>query len=148
MSPAGNLPARSFPISLLPAPYDLVWCRFPDVENPKLPGPKARPALVRRSFIDQDGNPHVEVAFGTSKDPCRTSLSDFTISKMSEMDACGLWYATRFRLDRTMVLPYTDEFFEVRSDCRSPVIGQLTEYAIRLLQVQMAYYQQSLSDQG
>jgi hypothetical protein len=87
------------------------------------------------------GNPHVDVGFGTSVDPFRTSLADFTISKMSEMDACGLYYATRFRLDRTLILPYTDEFFEIRQDTQSPIIGHLTEYGIKLLQMQMAYYQ-------
>jgi hypothetical protein len=113
------------------------------VEEPDIPGPYPRPGLVRQSFIDQDGNPHVDLAFGTSVDPLRAAPADFTVSKVSEMDACGLYYATRFRLDRTLTLPYTDEFFEIRHDCNSPVIGHLTEYGIKLLQMQMSYYQQS-----
>lgn len=110
-----------------------------------MPGSKARPAIVRQAFQDQEGNPWAEVAYGTSVDPLRASLAHFTVSKVSEMDECGLYYATRFRLDRTMQLPFTDEFFEIRPDRTSPVIGRLTEYGIKLLQMQMAYYQQSLS---
>lgn len=118
-----------------------MWCRFPHVENPALPGPYPRPALVRQAFADDEGRPWVEVVFGTSKGIYRTGLQYFTIAKVSELDACGLFRPTRFCLDRSVGLPYTEEFFEVRPDCHTPVIGRLTEYGIRLLQMQISYLQ-------
>ncbi len=102
---------------------------------------------MRQAFADQEGNPWVELAFGTSKNPNRLHPLNFTVSKLSDMDACGLYYATRFDLQRTMTLPFTDEFFEVRFGFHSPTIGRLTDYQIKLLQMQIAFYQQATANQ-
>lgn len=131
-----------YPYSTAPAPYDVVWSQFPNIENPELPGPKARPALVRQAFQDQDGNAWVKVVYGTSKDPYRASVTDFSIVTLTEMNMCGLKCATRFRLDREATLPWAREFFDCLPGKPSPIIGHMPEYEVRKLQMQISYLQQ------
>ena len=97
---AGLVAYNFYPYSTAPAPYDLVWSRFPNVEEPDLPGPKARPALVRQAFQDSDGNAWVKVVYGTSKSPYKADIRDFSVVTLPEMNACGLRCATRFHLNR------------------------------------------------
>lgn len=103
-----------------------------------------RPGLVRQSFADHDGNPWVEVAYGTSRDPFAKGYENFTVSNTVEMNLAGLHRATRFRLDRTATLPWAAEYFVPRLPFPTPVIGRLSAHMVKLLQVQMAYYQKSL----
>ena len=110
-----------------------------------MPGPEPHPGLIRQAFADQDGNPWVAVVYGTSKDPNRTGYENFTVSKIPEMNMCGLKCATRFRLDRTMELPWSVEYFQCLSDRPTPIIGHLSEYGQRLLQMQIGYYQHAKS---
>ncbi len=135
------MPFAYYPLSTAPAPYDIVWCRFPYEEAPDKPGPEPHPGLIRQAFADQNGNPWVEVVFGTSKDPLRSGNEYFTISKVSEMNACNLKYATRFCFRKCMQLPWSEEYFEALRGQPTPIIGRLTDYGIKLLQVQMAYFQ-------
>lgn len=118
-----------------------MWCRFPYEELPDYPAPVCHPGLVRQAFADQDGQPWVELVYGTSVDPNRRGNQYFTVSKVTEMDACNLRYATRFCFERCMQLPWTEEYFEPLAGQSTPIIGRLSDYGIRLLQVQMAYYQ-------
>lgn len=135
------MPYAFYPLSTAPAPYDIVWSRFPYVEDPGLPGPENHPGLIRRALADNDGDPWVQVIYGTSVDPNRRGNQFFTVSKVSEMDACNLKYATRFCFDRCMELPWSAEFFVSLGSRPTPIIGHLTPYAVQLLQAQMAYYQ-------
>lgn len=135
-----------YPFSTAPAPYDLVWCHFPTIEEPALPAEKPRPALVRQAFQDQEGNAWVRVVFGTSRDPYRAILTDFTIATLAEMNMCGLKCATRFRLDREMDLPWTKEYFACLPGKPTPIIGHMPEYEVRKLQTQIAYLQQRVAD--
>jgi hypothetical protein len=131
----------NFPISTIPAPYEIVWCRFPnDLLDPE-PAPKARPGLVRAAAVLDDGTGEIEVVYGTSTLKLNSRPYDFVISKMSEMNACGLYRATRFDLDKSTWLPWNTDWFEIRPDFFSPVIGKLTGEAIKLLQVTLAYKQ-------
>ena len=130
-----------YPLSTAPAPYDIVWCRFPYEESPDQPGPVPHPGLIRQAFVDQDGKPWAEVVYGTSKDPNRDGFEYFTVSKVSEMDACNLKYATRFCFKTCMQLPWAEEFFQPLQGQATPIIGRMTDYGIRLLQMQMAYFQ-------
>lgn len=130
-----------YPLSMSPAPYDTVWCRFPFAEEPDLPAPKARPGLIRQAFADQDGNPWVRVVYGTSVDPYRGGNENFTIAKLDDMDMCGLKCATRFCLTRTAELPYCEEFFETAPSCKSPILGHLSQYQQRILQIQVSFLQ-------
>jgi hypothetical protein len=130
---------HSFPISTLPAPYEIVWCRFPDDLNDPEPSPKPRPGLVRSVAILDDGTGEVEVAYGTTNLKLNTRPFDLIISKASEMNACGLYRATRFDLETTAWLPWDTEWFEILPDYFSPVIGKLTGEAVRLLEITLAY---------
>lgn len=100
-----------YPLSTAPAPYDIVWSRFPYVEDPGLPGPEEHPALIRQAFADNEGHPWVRAVYGTSVDPNRGGNEFFTVSKISEMDACNLRYATRFCFKRCLEIPWSREFF-------------------------------------
>ena len=131
-----------YPYSTAPAPYDLVWCRFPTVEEPSLPAEKPRPGLVRQAFQDQEGNAWVKVVYGTSVDPYRATITDFTIATLTEMNVCGLKQATRFRLDREMTLPWSKEFFECLHEKPLPIIGHMPHYEVIKLQSQIAFLQQ------
>jgi hypothetical protein len=62
---------------------------------------------------------------------------DFFVTKSSEMDACGLYKATRFDLDEVHWLPWADEWFETRQSYTSPIIGRLTESGYYMLQITM-----------
>jgi hypothetical protein len=108
------------------------------VEEVDKPGPKTRPALVKRASADQDGNPWVTVAYGTTQELFRKSINDFTVSNVGEMDQCGLWCATRFRLDRVATIPWSDEFFVDAPGRQSPVMGRLSEHSVSLLRFQAA----------
>lgn len=134
------------PFSTLPAPCNIVWCRFPYVEEADRPGPKPRPALVKRASSDQDGNPWVHLAYGTSSDPFRKSLDDFTVANIGEMDECGLWCATRFRLDRVALLPWSSEFFPDAPGRSTPVMGRLSQHGVNLLRHQSALRQKRDQD--
>ena len=135
-----------YPYSTAPAPYDVVWSLFPTTEEPKLPGPKPRPALVRQAFQDQDGNAWVKVVYGTSVDPYRATVADFSVVTLPEMNVCGLKCATRFRLDREMTLPWSREFFDCLPGKPSPIMGHMPEYEVRKLQMQISYLQQKFME--
>ena len=135
-----------FPFSTAPAPYDVVWSNFPTIENPHMPAPKPRPALVRQAFQDQDGNPWVKVVYGTSKDPYRGGPTDFSVVTLPEMQVCGLKQATRFRLDRELELPWSREFFECLVGKPTPIIGHMPDYEVRKLQIQIAYLQNLMAE--
>jgi hypothetical protein len=108
----------------------------PYVEDVDKPGPKPRPAIVKRASADQDGNPWVHVAYGTTQKVFLGGLDNFTVSNVAEMDACGLWCATRFRLDRVALVPWADEFFRDAPGRTSPVLGRLSEHGVALLRFQ------------
>lgn len=134
-----------FPVSTLPAPYDLVWCRFPHHESLGEPGPKPRPALVRNVAVDDDsGHGHVEVVYGTTKLKLSSRLFDFVISKPYEMDHCGLYRATRFDLDKHVWVPWAAEWFEALPGTSSAVLGHLTDHSVKMLQITIALKQHNL----
>jgi hypothetical protein len=81
--------------------------------------------------------------YGTSVDPFRGGLENFTISNLPEMDMCGLKCATRFCLGRDAELPWGPDFFDPHKGRTSPIIGHLSEHGQRLLQVQISYWQQA-----
>ena len=138
----------NFPISILPAPYDIVWCRFPHGLDLGEPGPYPRPALVRNSAISSDGTGEVEVCYGTTNLKLGRRIFDLVVSKAAEMDACGLYRATRFDLDQVTWLPWNTDWFEVRADYNSPIIGSLTEQAIKMLQITVMTKEQVLGKGG
>ena len=130
-----------YPFSTLPAPCSIVWCRFPFEEQPNVPAQKPRPGIVKRANSDQLGNPWVHVSYGTTQKVYLRGLEHFTISNVAEMDQCGLWRATRFRLDRVALIPWAEEFFPHAPSRASPVMGRLSEHSVALLRHQSTLYQ-------
>lgn len=130
-----------YPFATLPEPFDTVWCLYPYNEKPNEPGPEGHPGLIRQAFADQDGNPWVRVVYGTSVDPFRDGNQYFAIGKVSEIDICGLKCATRFCLERHAELPWSKEFFVTLQGFQTPIIGRLSDYGQRLLQMQISYFQ-------
>jgi hypothetical protein len=94
---------------------------------------------VRNVAINDDGTAEVEVVYGTTNLKLHTRLFDLVVSKASEMDACGLYRATRFDLDQTVWLPWNTDWFEIRSDFNSPTIGKLTSEARKMMQIVQSY---------
>lgn len=132
-----------FPVSTLPAAYEIVWCRFPDHTDLTNPSPKARPALVRTASHDGDGHGEVQAVYGTTKLKLHTRRNDFFITNLSEMDACGLHRATRFDLDTCAWVPWADEWFETLPSYTSPIIGHLTGHGVRMLQTTLSVRQRN-----
>jgi len=117
----------------LPAPGDLLWCRFPEDLRLK-PAPKPRPALVLAvGHKDDDPRaPMVRVAAGTSRKTGAGEAYPWELlvqrTDTVEFRATGLGYTTKFNLRNTLELPYTPEFFETAPGQplgKSPRLGVL-----------------------
>jgi hypothetical protein len=127
-----------FPISTLPAPYDIVWCRFPEHVDLGEPGPKPRPAIVLNVAADAEaGESEVQLVYGTGKLKFAKRPRDFFVTNVAEMDACGLSKATRFDLDNIAWIPWEVHWFDILPGYASPVIGHLSHHATKLLQMEM-----------
>ncbi len=96
-----------------PEPGDIVYCRFPERGIPE-PAPKPRPALVI-AVGEVEGEPYVEVAYGTSQGTNQLHSGEFLIAP-ADGDAyalAGLSYATKFDLRNRKELPYDEKWFRV-----------------------------------
>lgn len=126
---------ETFSVATLPSPLDVVWCRFPEDEMPKKPGPKPRPGLVRSVRLSKDHTwGAVEVTYGTSKRNPFDHPLELHIANSSDLDKIGLPQATCFVLARTVLLPWGPDFFCKREDGTGPVIGHLTPTALMQLE--------------
>jgi hypothetical protein len=96
-----------------PEPGDIVYCRFLEKGIPG-PAPKPRPALVI-AVGEVDGNPRVEVAYGTSQNTDQLHSGEFRISPPDGQayTLAGLSYPTKFDLRNRRELPYSEEWFRV-----------------------------------
>jgi hypothetical protein len=134
----GRVPKGSFayyPLHTIPTSLDVVWCRFPLEELPEKPGPKERPALVRAVYLyDKQTKAAVEVTYGTSRIETKIHYRELQISNCEEMAASGLYQATVFVLDKTVLLPWAKEFFAARDGYKSPIVGHLPQSAISQLE--------------
>jgi hypothetical protein len=133
-----------YPLSTLPAPYDVVWCRFPEHESLGTPAPKARPALVKNVASTPDGRGEVQLVYGTTNLKMNIRQDDFFVTNSAEMDACGLYRATRFDLDNIAWIPWAQEWFDVLPEYTSPIIGHLSQHGIKMLQLTASYKQAKL----
>lgn len=120
---------KFYPVETHPRSLDIVWCKFPSNENPKRPGPKSRPALVRSVVLAASHTQAwVEVVYGTSRATKQSHPNDLHIVKSAEIDKCGLLKVTCFVLDRTALLPWSPEYFVKRPDDGvGPIVGHLSE---------------------
>lgn len=138
-----------YPLSTLPAPYDVVWCRFPDDASLGDPGPKPRPALVKNVATTHDGVGEVNLVYGTTNLKMASRRHDFFVTNSAEMDACGLYRATRFDLDNIAWIPWANEWFEILPGYTSPIIGHLSQHGIKMLQITANYKQaKTLASKG
>jgi len=132
--------STALPLSILPAPYDIVWCRFPEHDDLGNPGPKPRPGIVMNVAVDDDERTgEVQVIYGTTTLKMQTRRHDFFVCKLSEMEMCGLDKATRFDLDTFAWIPWDSEWFDTLPQYDSPIVGHLTDHAIKLLQIELSY---------
>jgi hypothetical protein len=139
VSQAGNW--HYYPLTTLPGRYDIVLCRYPE-DGEAMPGPKARPALVRTTAVmDDTGAGEVEVVYGTKVLKLERRSLDLHVTNVQEMNRAGLFHPTRFDLDKTIWLPWAEEFFVPGAGKVDPILGSLSPYMIRKLQEQYAYKQ-------
>jgi hypothetical protein len=93
----------------LPAPGDIVWCKFPEAEDLGNPGPKPRPGMV--VSVAKMGHA-VEIAFGTSKKTEKVFRGEFLIAANDPgFSDSGLGETTKFDLCRTVKLPFDSDWF-------------------------------------
>jgi len=114
--------------ALLPAPGDIVYCRFPQAKGK--PGPKPRPALVVAIIEFADGVQGVRVAYGTSQKVEDLHSGEFSLipADGAAFQLSGLSFPTKFDMDRTQDLPYDEDWFRVPQDPRygqTPKLGSL-----------------------
>ena len=113
----------------MPAPADMVWCRFPELPR-QSPGPKPRPALVLEVIEREDGA-EIAVVYGTSQRVDRLSAGEFAITRLGHAaayKAAGLSHDTKFDFRQTVHLPWNDEFFAVPPGSprgQAPLLGTL-----------------------
>ena len=105
----------------LPAPGDIVYCRFPQTKGK--PGPKPRPALVIAIVQFDDGARGVRVAYGTSQkaDELRGGEFSITAEDRAAYRLSGLSFPTKFDMSSTQDLPYDEDWFRVP---QAPQYGQ------------------------
>ena len=113
----------------LPAPGDIVWCRFPELPT-RSPGPKPRPALVLE-VIERDDGAEILVVYGTSQRVSRMSAGEFAITRLGHVaayKAAGLSHDTKFDFKQAVRLPWSDAFFAVPPGApngQKPLLGTL-----------------------
>ncbi|AUF97200.1 hypothetical protein CXQ80_15845 [Pseudomonas sp. 02C 26] len=93
----------------LPAPGDIVWCKFPETVG--IPGPKNRPCLILGVF---DEDHMVRVCYGTSQKTGQEEIypGEFVMDPQDDgFDISGLGPRTKFDLNNTFDLPFTDRWF-------------------------------------
>ena len=112
----------------LPAPGNIVYCRFPQRKG--VVGPKPRPALVVGQVALDDGTPGLQVAYGTSQKTNDLHSGEFAIrsTDAEAFQAAGLSYDTKFDLGNCETLPYDEDWFSVPKPPRfgnTPKLGVL-----------------------
>ena len=117
----------------LPAPGDIVWCRFPELPR-QSPGPKPRPALVLEVTEREDGI-EIAVVYGTSQRVDKLSAGAITrLGHAAAYKAAGLSHDTKFDFKQTARLPWSDEFFAIPPGApngQRPLLGTLHASMIR-----------------
>lgn len=122
------------PVVTAPRSLDIVWCRFPHELDTIEPGPKHRPGLVRSVFLNPTHTRvKVEVCYGTSKLKTELYPNDLFIQNMERLNILGLTQATRFELDRVVVLPWCSEFFGPKDGAKTPILGRFGPEEVRKL---------------
>jgi hypothetical protein len=97
-----------------PLAGDIVWSYFPD-ELQKKPAEKPRPALILSVYDDNAPEFGVLVAYGTSQRVNQLYGGEFaiTVADGEAFKAAGLSYDAKFDFNRSVELPFNDEYFAV-----------------------------------
>lgn len=96
---------KYYSLNSLPEPFDVVWCRYPLVEDPGNPGLWARPTLVWQTKIleDDEGTRYgaVTVSYGgdSKGEKPDASTKDLIIDDWGTVKKIGLHKPTRFSAD-------------------------------------------------
>lgn len=116
--------------STAPRPLDIAWCQWPLTEG----GFKSRPVLINQ-VLEDDGRFAVEVCYGTSAvDRSVPGVGSFRIVQYEQLQAIGLYKATRFELLTRQLLPWAQEVFPRAPGRSGPIVGRMTQLQILRLQ--------------
>lgn len=106
-------------------PGSIVSCRFPLDEQPDIPGPVVRPALILQVVSSPDLRRwHFLTAYGTTRFTRTGQGTDIRVSNPEHVKAAGLGRATRFNLTRLRLLPVGQAFFSYNAN-QTPMLGGL-----------------------
>ena len=96
-----------------PESGDIVWCHFPHLPG-LVPGPKPRPALGVEVREMTERRHRVLVAYGTSKKVLALHAGEFAITHKdgAGFKLSGLQASTKFSLQDTVELDFSDEWFK------------------------------------
>ncbi|MEC5317511.1 type II toxin-antitoxin system PemK/MazF family toxin [Brenneria populi subsp. brevivirga] len=124
----------TFRFKPLPAPGDILWCKFPHQLG--MPGPKPRPALVLNIIPNEHA---VLVVYGTTQKIDRIYPGEFVIGpKLDGWEVSGLLRETKFDLSRSVTVPFTTDWFNVApgifKKSPPPKMGIIPPLAIPALQ--------------
>lgn len=110
----------------MPQRGDIVSCRFPLDENPRAPGPKARPVLVVNHRFWAPTNTHLlTVVYGTTRvDGRRPAQDEFLLRNPESLRQAGLHHATKFVIGRHRELAFDNDFFAFNRH-QSAILGRL-----------------------
>ena len=93
----------------LPAPGDIVWCRFPETIG--VPGPKPRPALV---LAVAPADHAVIVVYGTSQKTHALYPTEFVLDPGDvNFAVSGLSLRTKFDMAHQVKVPFDADWFAV-----------------------------------
>ena len=102
--------SAAVPFNPMPVAGDIVWTKFPQVENLGSPGPKPRPALI---LFLSDEDHAVIVAYGTTQRTDKVYPGEFVLDPQEPgFSLSGLTARTKFDLGRTVQLPFDSNWFD------------------------------------
>ncbi|UIJ81811.1 hypothetical protein [Rhizobium leguminosarum] len=112
----------------MPVAFDVVWCKYPQLQHGQDPGPVARPCLVRKPYTHlttikgkEYTVGYVDVIYGTKWVDKFTPPQGFHVDDAAEKKACGLKVDTVFDLLDHEILPWSLTYFS--NDNGRPTIG-------------------------
>lgn len=114
-----------------PRIYNVVTGFFPESSPRATWETNPRPLLVCGVATHEETGRHFcRIAYGTTQHLELAKPTDLVIGNLSELDALGLKYTTRFVTNsgkQMVILPWDEEHFRPWSGKRSPVLGLLPE---------------------
>lgn len=115
----------------LPAPGDIIWCRFP--EGVGVLGPNPRPALVLGVARHLKA---ITLAYGTSQKTNQIYPTEFAVDpSYANFDLSGLSVRTKFDMGNQVNIPFNDDWVakapSIQPNSPLPKLGVLPPHLIR-----------------